>query len=149
MDSDGDGLSNDKEAHLGTDPNNPDTDNDTILDSGIVVADAVLSTVDTITSDWADPEMTGATGTTSLVGCTDGPGTADSCMSLFGVDTDNDTIADTVPLPIDMGAIVFGTAAEPTASADISFTLPGDTQVDSVMSLFGFDVQLNTTLTTP
>lgn len=32
LDSDGDGLSDDEEAALGTDPNNPDTDGDGVLD---------------------------------------------------------------------------------------------------------------------
>lgn len=91
-DPDDDGLSNAQEATLGTDPNDPDTDNDGIDDGDEVGNDAILNLGDTNPLD-ADSDDDGIADGAELLGADGMPNTSDETDPL-DADSDNDGLND-------------------------------------------------------
>jgi outer membrane protein OmpA-like peptidoglycan-associated protein len=113
-DPDGDGLSNAQEATLGTDPNDPDSDNDGIDDGDEVGNDGVLNLGDTDPLD-ADTDDDGIADGAETLGVDGMPNSGDETDPL-DADSDNDGLNDgleigvTLPVPpgaSDAGAIPY------------------------------------------
>jgi gliding motility-associated-like protein len=112
-DSDNDGLTNDEEADLGTDPNNPDTDGDGILDGQEVNTDNTnpLDDCDSIggtplgTSDCDNDGLTtdeeNDLGTNPNVADTDGDGLTDGEEVLVIDDSSTEAIPENATDPLD------------------------------------------------
>jgi len=102
-DPDGDGLSNAQEGVIGTDPNDPDTDDDGIDDGSETGNDASVDVTDTDPLD-ADSDDDGVLDGAELLGADDLPGSGDETDPLRA-DTDGDGLFDgteigvTVPAP--------------------------------------------------
>lgn len=124
-DADGDGLSNQDERDLGTDPDNPDSDGDGLLDGQ-----------ETLTGVWAGPEDTG---TDPRVADTDGDGLSD------GVENPDDSFQDleqpgTDPNESDTDQDGFGDASEINAGYDP--TDPDDAPETLVVAQWSFEDDL-------
>ncbi len=142
-DLDADGLSNGQEAILGTDPNDPDTDNDGIDDGDEVGNDATLNLGDTNPLD-ADSDDDGIADGAERLGTDGMPNTGDETDPL-DADSDNDGLNDGLEIGVtaivpagtsDAGSIPFaGTNpassnftpdSDPTTTTD-----PGDPDTDN------------------
>lgn len=145
VDSDGDGLTDDEEAEIGTDPTAIDSDGDGLFDGDEISRGTNPFLPDTDEDGVLDGDEVLTAGTDATLADTDGDGLGDADEAIAGtdpfvVDTDGDGLTDGEEVV--RGSDPLAGGAEPTADADAEGTAatePDGTEEPAVTETAGGD----------